>query len=343
MNEINSFFKKIFSVENEYILGRKIKIFRLFGVKIEVRIKPKFTDKEIMMLKDYCRVKKFRTINKESIISKIENMKESGIMPDTRQRTPKLIVSLTSYPARMYDIHYCLYSLLSQTVKPDKVILWLAHEQFPGKEEDVPKKVKALKEFGLTIAWTKDLKSYKKLIPALKEYPEDIIVTADDDIYYETDWLEKLYKNYDGESILSHRSHRIILKGGKITSYGRWKQEIDGNGKKSFLNLFTGAGGVLYPPRVLYGDILKDELFMELSPTNDDLWFWSMTVLNNVKIKVIENNNAVLTYINPEREMNINGDETLCQINYPEGNDRQLAALFKYYPLILEKLRDEKS
>lgn len=35
---------------------------------------------------------------------------------------------------------------------------------------------------------------YKKLIPTLQIEPNSIIVTADDDIYYRTDWLSGLYK-----------------------------------------------------------------------------------------------------------------------------------------------------
>ena len=44
--------------------------------------------------------------------------------------------SLTSFPQRMYEIHYTLYSLLTQTIKPAKVILWLGREQFPNLEKD---------------------------------------------------------------------------------------------------------------------------------------------------------------------------------------------------------------
>ncbi len=46
---------------------------------------------------------------------------------------------------------------------------------------------------GLTIDWCEDIKSYKKLIPTLKKYPDAIIVTADDDLIYDNKWLEQLY------------------------------------------------------------------------------------------------------------------------------------------------------
>ena len=40
----------------------------------------------------------------------------------------KVIVSLTSYPARFDTIHLCIKSLMYQTIKPDKIILWLGSD-----------------------------------------------------------------------------------------------------------------------------------------------------------------------------------------------------------------------
>lgn len=81
--------------------------------------------------------------------------------------------------------------------------------------------------------------------------------------------------------------HKNILQNGKI--------KAKGGGKKfykypSYANKLVGVGGVLYPPNSLYCDITNENLFMELAPTNDDIWFWLMAVLNNKKIKVIKNN-----------------------------------------------------
>jgi len=41
------------------------------------------------------------------------------------KRNPELIVSLTSIPERLATIHLCLDSLLRQSLKPDRLILWL--------------------------------------------------------------------------------------------------------------------------------------------------------------------------------------------------------------------------
>ena len=83
------------------------------------------------------------------------------------QKNNELIISLTSYPARIKNVHKTTNTLLNQSLKANKVILWLAENQFPNKEQDLPSKLLAQTTKGLTISWYhKDIKSYKKLIKA---------------------------------------------------------------------------------------------------------------------------------------------------------------------------------
>ena len=203
------------------------------------------------------------------------------------KRKPRIIVSVTSFPDRISTLHINLTSLLNQTVKPDLLILWLAKEQFPNLEKDLPKDILSLKDFGLTIKWYHDIKSYKKLIPALAEFPEDIIITADDDVFYDKTMIEKLYESYlkFPTCINSHKTKKIILKDGKIITKQKKAYKYP-----SFATIQVGVGGVLYPPHSLHKDAVNEKLFMELAPTNDDLWFWACAVLNNTKIVKIENN-----------------------------------------------------
>ena len=286
-----------------------------------------------------------RGINKEKISYEIENFlnsSELGIIKEKREL--ELIISLTSYPDRMYDICYTLYSLFKQNLKPNKIILFLAEEQFPNRDKDLHKKLLEFTKHGLIVKYTKDIKSYKKLIPALNEYPNALIVTADDDIFYPQDWLEKLYncwkdnKNY----IICHRAHRIIIKGKKIIPYNNWEQEIITE-KSSFLHFLTGVGGVLYPPNFLYKDVLNEKLFQKLSPNADDIWFWAMAVLNDKKIKIVDDEPFnKLIYINPEREIGLNDDITLLSLNiYKNENDIQFEQVINHYPQIMEKLLNE--
>ena len=55
---------------------------------------------------------------------------EYGVTRD--KRSPQLIVSLTSFPARIDKIHLTINTLLRQNTKPDRVVLWLTESQFPN-------------------------------------------------------------------------------------------------------------------------------------------------------------------------------------------------------------------
>ena len=280
---------------------------------------------------NYVRARSMPAINRDYVASMVENMYEKGVSESTGK--PRLIVSLTSYPKRMYDIHLCLYSLLTQDLKPDKVILWLAEEQFPHKSKDVPKKVRELKKFGLEIKWCSDLKSYKKLIPALQLYPDACIVTADDDIYYPANWLRGLWETYQhtGAGVVAHRCHEAAYEGDAFLPYAKWQKCIERE-NPTYTNFMTGAGGILYAPGCFHPDIMNVAKFQELCPHGDDIWFWTMALLNGTKIAIPPQPYKNLVYTNPEREANANDDGTLFAVNGAGGNDVQLANVLAAYP-----------
>lgn len=283
-------------------------------------------------------------IDKQALQKEIKAFKGKGTVES--DRSPKLIITLTSFPQRMYDIHFTIYSLLNQSLKPDAVLLWLSEEEFPNREKDVPSSVLKLQANGLTIKWVKEnLRSYKKLIPALKEYKNDILVTADDDIYYPPTWLELLYAGYlrNPKAVHCHRGHKLQFdKEGNILPYKKWKHRIS-HGEASFHNFFTGAGGVLYPPHSLYQDVADIKLFQRLAPNADDIWFWAMAVLQGTQINIVENNLRQLIYVNPERELKITSELTLTMMNTASGqNDRQMKQILHHYPRLTTNLALKK-
>jgi hypothetical protein len=208
-----------------------------------------------------------------------------------------LIISLTSFPGRINFVHLTIKSLLRQTVIPSKIILWLAEKEFPKKEKNLPKNLILLSKKGLLISFcSKNIKSYKKLIPTLQKYPNKIIITTDDDIIYEKDMVEKLYKSFlkHPKDIQAHRITKFIYKSGKFITKVGGKDHYKGS---SFLNKLTGVGGVLYPPNWFYKDIFNEKLFMKLAPTNDGQWSWIQGILNNFRVRVVENHNIKLHFI----------------------------------------------
>jgi hypothetical protein len=222
-------------------------------------------------------------------------------------------------------------------------VLWLSEEQFPNKEKDIGQSVLNFCKYGLEIKYYKtNIRSYTKLIPSLKAYPNDIIITVDDDIYYDEKLIERLYTTYlksSEKNIVADRCHKVAVYGKKIKPYQQWLKCIPPQ-NSSFLNFQTGVGGVLYPPRSLSPEVLKEEIFFSIAPTTDDVWFWAMAVLNGTKILVAENSTRHLTYVNPERELGLNDDATLFSVNKNSecGNDAQLKKILAVYPQILDKI-----
>lgn len=256
-----------------------------------------------------------------------------------KENEKMIVVSLTSFPARIHACNEVVKSLLLQKKKPNRLLLWLAVEQFPKGEIELPIALLELQRFGLEICWCNDIRPYKKLIPTLEQYPEAIIVTADDDLYYRGDWLKVLYIEYlkRPDCICSHRITKFLLQEGdyKIIpgSCEVWEQP-------SFLNKLGGGSGTLFPPHTLYKDITKAELFMQLCPTNDDIWFWLMAVLNGTKIYApdIRKRQTELVYIAGTQEgptlwsVNIDGEMLLW---------KDFARTLAYYPEVDDILKKE--
>lgn len=262
-------------------------------------------------------------------------VKSVGIEPC--EASPRLIVSLTSFPARIKTVSYTIESILLQRKKANMVVLWLGYDKFPNREKDLPKRLLRLTKYGLTIKWCKDIRSYTKLIPSLEEYPDDIIVTVDDDVWYPPEWLERLYDSYLKEPNLIH-AHRVLqvtANDGVINKYIDWGIQIFAPQEPSYCWHLTGTGGVLYPPHCLYKDICNREKFQSLAPSVDDIWFWVMAILNHTRVRVVEGN------IFDFEGVFIVKNQSLWTDNVYDKNDVALNKLMDVYPELRKLLFDE--
>ena len=223
------------------------------------------------------------------------------------EREIPLIVSLTSYPERFDDLTLSIYSILKQKLKPDRIILWLGNEGEYKEINDLPYEITRFVKNGLEIRFVKDIRSYTKIIYALKEFPNALIVTADDDIYYPSDWLGKLYYSYAAhpEDIQVHRAHRVKITRGALAPYDEWTKHVEEESAR-YDNFLTGVGGVLYPPECFTKEVLREDVFLKNSPTADDVWFWVMALVHNKKIRVVKNHIKNLACTNILRQILFN-------------------------------------
>lgn len=203
----------------------------------------------------------------------------------------RLIVSLTTYPRRIGSLHQVLESIYAQTRKADEVILWLAEEQFHGKEADLPEPLLQLvSEHRLTIRWCDDLKPHKKYFYALQEYFNDLVVTIDDDLLYSKDMLSSLYASYllYPDAVSTVRAHLIVLnEHNEILPYDHWIQETDACIYEPSMQLMaTGGAGVLHPPGLFRKEFFDKTAIVDNCLWADDLWLKAMQLVSDVPVVV---------------------------------------------------------
>lgn len=64
-------------------------------------------------------------IKSNNVIVKKQLLKYTYGLNARNNRRFKIIVSLASFPERFSTLHICLNSLLHQTMKPNRIIVWL--------------------------------------------------------------------------------------------------------------------------------------------------------------------------------------------------------------------------
>lgn len=227
-----------------------------------------------------------------------------------------VVISLTSYPKRFNLLHLTIKSLLIQNLKAGKLILWVSCSD----KDKLPENVKRLQNNGLEIKYCNDFKSYKKILPTCLEFSHSYIVTADDDVYYPSNWLEDLLDGAaaNPNSVIAHRAHIVTLgKGGRPNKYSEWI--FDAKLSQPSYRIFpTGVGGVLYPPGSLNNALMDYDLIKTMCPYADDIWLYWITKVNKVPSYVIQKRFKIIQW-------EVEQEESLSVKNVIHGgNDEQI-------------------
>lgn len=211
-----------------------------------------------------------------------------------KNRKIKVILNITTFPARITKVYLPIETILRQTIKPDKIILWLAIDEFPLGIKSLPKKLLEMKKRGLEIRLIKNnLRSNNKIFHGLKEFPNFINVNFDDDCFYPKDYLEILLKAHNKypSDIIGYDSHQIKLDNqNQVMPYKSWfyydKKKVVGN------DIFLlSANGIIYPPNSMPKEAFDENVLKEISWYNDDIWFKAMALIKGVKHRRISGKN----------------------------------------------------
>lgn len=203
---------------------------------------------------------------------------------NTEKRAEKVTVSLTSYPARIPYVHIAIKSLMVQSYKPDRIILWLAQEQFPTKE--LPKELTELEKYGLEIIWMHDIYGHKKYFyPLINQEDNEVVITFDDDIIYSKNAIKRLMK--------THKKHPgcVVCERGQTfdeqfeMNPGLWRVISSVGVKKPTYSMNPSpGGGCLIPKGAFHVDATNEEKIRALAYKNDDLWYMFMCAENKTRM-----------------------------------------------------------
>ena len=211
-----------------------------------------------------------------------ENLPDNPLNTETREK--KIIATLTTYPARINCVHLAIKSIMLQTYKPDRIILWLADSQFPDRK--LPEELTELEEYGLEILWMHDLHSNKKFFyPVLNQQKDELVITFDDDIIYSKKTIERLINKHNEypECMVCERAQAYD----STNPYqpGRWITISDKGVKAPSYSLNPSpGGGCLIPYGLFWNDVCDEEKINTLAHHHDDVWFMFMCVQNGSKI-----------------------------------------------------------
>lgn len=219
---------------------------------------------------------------------KIVAIKKMGINEE-ENREKKVIVSFTSFPRRFSNLDLVVKSIMMQSMKADKIILYLGSD---SKNVELPSKLLSLKEKGLEIIYRdEDLKSHKKYYYAFQDYPNDIVITVDDDLVYEKDMIKLLVDSYNKypNSVSAKRVHRMkVEKNGKLAKYNDWQWNCEDITQPSLELVAIGCGAILYPPNCMDKKVFDKEKILNQCLKADDIWLKFMQILKKTPVVYVK-------------------------------------------------------
>ncbi|MBE5737084.1 MAG: hypothetical protein E7348_01655 [Clostridiales bacterium] len=272
---------------------------------------------------------------------KVKKVDIKTLSLNSEPRDTTLTFTLTTFPDRIDTVQYTLRTLFMQSMKPDRVVLWLATEEFDGV--DLPESIKEFQKIGLEVRYCDNMfghKRYYKLLPEQKD--NECIVMFDDDILFPRHVVSRLYEVWKNnpKCIICDRGQVFTLnESGEVLNPGRWSSISPiGVKKPSFRILASPGGGCLMPPHALCLDAFNTDLIRKYALKTGDIWIMFMAAQNDTKI--IRSYRYHRTFILSEKEQTVQlGKEAIYQGRYV----KTFKDLSEAYPHAYDNIRSELS
>ncbi|WP_375213720.1 hypothetical protein [Aquabacterium sp.] len=246
----------------------------------------------------------------------LQNLCATSPIVDTHARFDLV---LTSHSSRVPRAYAAIESICAGPVRPRRVILFLARDDWPLP---LPATLKRLVSRGLEVLTCENLGPHKKQQPYLRMHArfDRPLVTIDDDVFYRSDLLMALLQAWLRQPDVIHcsRARQVRLQDHGFAPYTSWP--LCDHDSATFANFATGVGGVIYPPGFLAALKAAGSGFREACPWADDIWVNKQAVSAGFKVRQLRDCSDKFTDVPGARKT------ALFKRNIRlGGNDRQLA------------------
>lgn len=195
-----------------------------------------------------------------------------------------VIISIATYNKRLPKIIQTFPTILSQKIEYKKIIVNVQDDC----SDDEFKQFETLKKLSDKVEVVKrpaKWRALNKIIHTYSEYPDDIIITCDDDIFYDDYLFPALLDMHikQPNCIVAHEINPVIIcDNGYITTPICIEPKLH---QIEFGKYMTGC--CLFPPHIFDGTIipLDDyDKFIEITGGfNDEIWLWLLSTLLGVQ------------------------------------------------------------
>ncbi|MBF0406252.1 MAG: hypothetical protein HQM10_02775 [Candidatus Riflebacteria bacterium] len=235
------------------------------------------------------------------------------------------ILSVTTIPERVEHFFSAIDCFLSQSVKPEKMIVWLCENYF--SEADIEKiRIKFALPAWIELKRVIHLGPHTRVFYAVKKFPDYPIVVADDDMIFPIFWLENLLKKFKNEPEYIHAYYTKTISFDKnlaLKPQHEWLSDI--HEPSHFHHLLLGVG-TIFPPGSFHKDALDLEKIKALAPTSSDTWFTVMAILKGTKVKKMFPESQIFPIIPGTQK------KSMWQIN-SKTIDKQIREIYDYYKI----------
>lgn len=256
------------------------------------------------------------------------------LLPEVKKKD-NVTVSLTSHGKRVADFApFAIYSIFHQTMLPNRIVLNINREKWT--EDNLPELIKKLQIAGLEVNLCEDVGPHTKLLPALEKYPDDVIITVDDDVYYEDCLIADLLADFRQKNepcVICRAGSVLAMQSNEILPYSHWQDAEKYAAKNSIISPH-GYCGVLYAPHIFSDEVFNKSVYRQYCKNADDIWFSIIEIIEHIPVYMSSRPNSNMIYVDHSNEYVAQNSDALHFGNAEGGrNDEQLAALVEHYHL----------